>query len=267
MKIGITERGDAGLDFTWFDKLSKKTFYGFPFTGAVLITKNANPKFQQKVFDLIQLGFQNIVIHFTCTGWGHTPMEPNVPDYLTQLSYMETMINNGFPIEHCIIRVDPIIPTPEGMQKANMVFQQIQTLQAKYQTRFRIRISIIDKYQHICNRVNPLYEYTWNSKTDFYPSYQERANVLQLLSSYPDLSFETCAEPFLARDAKKLNIQNLTECGCISEKETELFHVVNVATTNYPAQRKGCLCLNCKTELLENRKRCPHQCAYCYWHD
>lgn len=65
MKIGITERGDAGLNLDWFEKLVQKSFYGFNFKGAVLITKNANNRFQHKVFYLMQqVGFPNIVIHF-----------------------------------------------------------------------------------------------------------------------------------------------------------------------------------------------------------
>ena len=276
MKIGITERGVAGLNLDWFEKLAQKSFYGFNFKGAVLITKNANNRFQHKVFYLMQqVGFPNIVIHFTCTGWGNTPMEPNVPDYKTQLNNMETMIANGFPIENCVIRVDPIIPTPEGIQRADTVLQEIQKLQNKYQTKIHVRISIIDKYQHVCDRINPVYEYMWNSKTNFYPNQQERYAVLSLVRSYPEIQFETCAEPFLVRDAKKYGLSNIIESGCISETETKLFGLTNTATRNYPPQRKNCLCLNCKTELLENRnpfnattcKPCAHQCKYCYWRD
>lgn len=201
--------------------------------------------------------------------------DKRVPDYKTQLNNMETMIANGFPIENCVIRVDPIIPTPEGIQRADTVLQEIQKLQNKYQTKIHVRISIIDKYQHVCDRINPVYEYMWNSKTNFYPNQQERYAVLSLVRSYPEIQFETCAEPFLVRDAKKYGLSNIIESGCISETETKLFGLTNTATRNYPPQRKNCLCLNCKTELLENRnpfnattcKPCAHQCKYCYWRD
>lgn len=103
MKIGITERGDAGLDFTWYEKLKKKGFYGFYYDGAILITKDANPQFQQKVFALLEQGFKNIIIHFTCTGWGGTAMEPNVPTYGTQIQQMRNMIEQGFPIQNCVL--------------------------------------------------------------------------------------------------------------------------------------------------------------------
>lgn len=42
LKIGITERGDAGLDFTWAQSLINHKV-----DGAILITKNINPTFTQ----------------------------------------------------------------------------------------------------------------------------------------------------------------------------------------------------------------------------
>lgn len=44
MKIGITERGDAGRDFSWESKLSSVA-------GAVLITKNITDAFIDKVIE------------------------------------------------------------------------------------------------------------------------------------------------------------------------------------------------------------------------
>lgn len=73
-KIGITERDDAGLDLSWADILKTNDY-----AGAVLITKNANPAFQNNVWELWNQSFKNIIIHFTCTGWGNTEMEPFVP--------------------------------------------------------------------------------------------------------------------------------------------------------------------------------------------
>ena len=45
MRIGITERGDAGIDFMWEKKLSAVD-------GAILITKSLNKTFLQKVLAL-----------------------------------------------------------------------------------------------------------------------------------------------------------------------------------------------------------------------
>lgn len=70
MKIGITEYGDAGVDFRWENKLKE-------IDGVILITKNLNDTFIKKVLN--HMSEIPIVVHCTCTGWGHTRMEPNVP--------------------------------------------------------------------------------------------------------------------------------------------------------------------------------------------
>lgn len=44
LRIGITERGDAGLDLSWTHRLSAMD-------GAILITKNLNDRFRQALPD------------------------------------------------------------------------------------------------------------------------------------------------------------------------------------------------------------------------
>ena len=66
-KIGATDGGDAGLDLSWKEKLSSVD-------GAVLITKRVTPKLIEAVRNL-----PNVIVHATCTGYGSTVLEPNVP--------------------------------------------------------------------------------------------------------------------------------------------------------------------------------------------
>lgn len=103
MRIGITEAGDAGLDLSWVNKLDK-------IDGAVLITKNITDKF----IDAVIANKDKLIIHATTTGMGGTVIEPNVPDYKTQLTQVQKLIDRGFPKNRIIIRVDPIIPTDNG---------------------------------------------------------------------------------------------------------------------------------------------------------
>ena len=84
MKIGITEYGDAGIDLRWKDRLTYMD-------GAILITKNITNAFTQAVFDVAKN--TPIILHATCTGWGGTVMEPNVPDYKTQLENTKHLID------------------------------------------------------------------------------------------------------------------------------------------------------------------------------
>ena len=81
MKIGITERGDAGINLAWVAKINQVD-------GLVLITKNITETFALNVLDLYSKGYK-IIVHCTCTGYGHSELEPNVPDYKTQLNSLK----------------------------------------------------------------------------------------------------------------------------------------------------------------------------------
>ena len=113
MKIGITEYGDAGVDFRWENKLKE-------IDGVILITKNLNDTFIKKVLN--HMSEIPIGVHCTCTGWGHTRMEPNVPDYKQQLAQMKKLIESGFPASRMVLRIDPIFPTEKGVKR---VFQML----------------------------------------------------------------------------------------------------------------------------------------------
>ncbi len=57
IKIGITERNDAGLDFSWYEKRNN-------YNGLILITKKLSDEFIEKVMDT------NCIVHTTITGLG-----------------------------------------------------------------------------------------------------------------------------------------------------------------------------------------------------
>lgn len=271
IKIGITEQGDAGLNFNWANKLQQMHWDGTlrhmvsDYDGAVLITKNAQPSFQKILLSLYhEKHYHNILLHLTCTGWGYTPMEPNVPNTDTQLSYLEDLLKAGFPINHVVLRLDPIIPTPEGLERAKQVLSH--PIVQKYKYQLQVRISVIDLYAHTKQRMSAA-GYTLPNLS-FRPTKTELQPVLQLLQQFPEFHYETCAEDTLCEmawdsDVTPLFIENN---GCISYKELELFQL---PTNQLPTggQRSTCHCLACKSELLNQRHRCPHHCLYCYWKD
>lgn len=248
MKIGITERGDAGLDLSWANKLQSTDM-------AILITKNLNGPFKEKVTAL-QHNF-NLIVHATCTGWGGTYMEPAVPDYKTQLDALKEL-TLSFPIEQCVLRVDPIIPTPMGLDRVRNVLQYAESLGLI--PGMRVRVSIIDEYAHVKARfakqgLPPVYQD--NRK---YPNANEIRLVKHLLAEFPQVTFETCAEMYLTG-------RNIERTGCVSAKDLAIFNLKPDTNQANPQNRLGCLCLCGKHELLENKHRCPHQCLYCYWKD
>ena len=111
IKFGITERGDIAFDNRWIYYVSTGQVQG-----AILISKGLPGK----------LGLTNmvkfkdkIIFHATTTGWGGTEIEPNVDDYETRLEKLINFVSESeFPMDHIVVRVDPIIPTEEGFSRA-----------------------------------------------------------------------------------------------------------------------------------------------------
>lgn len=108
MKIGITEAGDAGLDFSWVDKL---------FDINIIITKHLTTKNEQLIKALLE-NSHKIILHCTCTGYGGTKMEQNVPTPLEVHDGIKTLIQKGFPDIKCCIKNRPNYSNHKGHSKS-----------------------------------------------------------------------------------------------------------------------------------------------------
>lgn len=239
MKIGITERGDAGIDLSWGSRINEMDF-------AIIITKNVGaPGFAEEL-----MKYKNkVILHATVTGFGGTPVEPNVPSPQESYIAIKKVIEMGFPIEQIVLRVDPIIPTDKGIEQARSVMGYFKPLGIK-----RCRISILDMYPHVKERfrqhnIRVPYE-------SFTAPAHMKAKWMFMLNEFKDIyEFEACAEdlPFAT--------------GCISHKDMAILKIEpdQEDEANPFRQRTMCLCLTGKTELLTKKKQCPHGCLYCYW--
>lgn len=264
MKIGITERGDASIDYQWVEKLPSVD-------GTILITKNLTDRYIDTVIKCYENG-DKLIVHATCTGWGRTDFEPNVPDYKTQLHQLKKLIKKGFPADHCVLRIDPIFPTLSGLNRVMEVIHEFQKQKTGIK---RIRISVYDEYHHVKERLKAAgYRPCYGENFHASPKQMESvANALRQFS-YCTYShhgqvtmrnqFETCAEDLLV----KRYPHSFKQVGCVSNKDIELMGLEPVLNKEENGQqRTGCHCLTCKTELLTNKYRCPNQCIYCYWKD
>lgn len=264
MKIGITERGDASIDYQWVEKLPSVD-------GTILITKNLTDRYIDTVIKCYENG-DKLIVHATCTGWGRTDFEPNVPDYKTQLHQLKKLIKKGFPADHCVLRIDPIFPTLSGLNRVMEVIHEFQKQKTGIK---RIRISVYDEYHHVKERLKAAgYRPCYGENFHASPKQMESvANALRQFS-YCTYShhgqvtmrnqFETCAEDLLV----KRYPHSFKQVGCVSNKDIELMGLEPVLNKEENGQqRTGCHCLTCKTELLTNKYRCPNQCIYCYWND
>lgn len=246
MKVGITERGDAGIDLSWKSKLNNVD-------GAVLITKNITNEF----INTVMSSKIPLIVHCTCTGWGGSSLEPNVPKFTVQLNQLKKLIGSGFPSNNCVLRIDPIFPSETGLSKVEQVLNTFLSMKLGVS---RIRISIVDEYKHVKERYK---EHNWHPiyQNRFYPDTVQLKNVAAMLSKYPQLTFETCAEDKLA-----MLCANVISLGCVSKKDLEIMRLStpDILKEN-PQNRTGCHCLSCKTELLTNKHPCKNGCVYCYW--
>lgn len=243
MRIGITERGDPSIDFSWVEQMNNMD-------GVILITKNLT----DKVIESARPYFDKMIFHVTCTGYGGTKVEPNIPNYVEQLSQAQKLLSEGFSPERVVIRVDPIIPTQKGLKRAETVI-----CEAVIRGFTRFRISIMDAYPHVRERfrengMEPPYGDFFSASWDMMRDTDKM--LKELKSKFPNIVIESCAEG---------NLKETVRCGCVGEKDISLFglSVDNIDNSGY--QRKGCLCCSAKTELLAEKKQCPYKCLYCYW--
>lgn len=233
--IGITERGDAGLDFSWADKL---------YDANIIITKNPNDKFIEHALK----HKDKIILHITCTGFGGSVIEPNVPLPYVVINQTYKLIQLGFPKKQIVLRLDPIIPTNKGLMKTKEILNLFANIGIK-----RCRYSFLDIYPHVKQRFADI---GMNLPYDTFTAPKEMIdNAMDLLSEYEDIyEFESCAE----------NTKH--KLGCISQKDLGILGV-SMDTSNGGFQRNTCMCLGNKKELLKSKKRCSHKCLYCYWKD
>lgn len=243
MIFGVTEKGDPSIDYAWVKKMEIVD-------GAILITKNLTDKFIEEILKVKN----KVILHVSCTGYGGTVVEPNLPSYTKQLDNVKKLISLGFPKNQIVVRIDPIIPTKKGIEKVEDIVSYIKDdIQ-------RFRVSVIDLYPHVEQRFKdkglPI-PFEGFQATD--EQFQLLDNKLKELSKKYNVSFESCAEKYLF-STKKI--------GCVSESDFKLLGL-ELDTDELKQQRPTCLCCATKTELLEHKQvdhyGCGYKCLYCYW--
>lgn len=253
LAIGFTERGDGGLDTSWFEKRHKVD-------GIVIVTKNVTHACAERLLRCFRDGYP-ILLHAGRTGWGGTVIEPNIPTAELQLASVAKLVSCGFPRYQVTLRIDPVIPTPEGLERFRHVLRQARAYGLL--PGMRVRVSVMDDYAHVKARFRAMGLEPVYPGRQFQASPEQFAAVARIMLDNPDITFETCAET--AFDG----VPNAIRRGCLSMADLEILDLADGYSDNRvnPQGRNGCLCLGAKTELLSNRRRCPHRCAYCYWKD
>ena len=182
----------------------------------------------------------NCIVHATITGLGSSIYEPNVPDTNYSFYYFNNLCE-CIGEERVVLRIDPIIPTKEGVEKALDVYNKFYI-----ENKTRVRISFLDNYPHVKQRfieagLKPLLY-------NFHAPLELRKEILKL---FPNA--EVCGEP------------GIKSIGCVSEKDLEILRIEMPENVVKGFQRTECQCLSIKKEIFTERKQCPNRCLYCYW--
>jgi DNA repair photolyase len=236
--IGITERGDGGLEWEQvraaMDRLD----------AAIIVTKAPS-----KLLEWEGIEKEMVIVHCTITGWGGSKLEPNVRTWIEEIvAYKELLGKLGG--ERCVLRVDPVIPYEPFLGVARSMLSHLKPGS-------RARISFLDAYGFVRERFDKAgvsLGIPWergvhaplSARRAAFDNLQRWRGQLEVCG---EDGFNTCYGCISARDLFALGLD--TENALLPTRR----------------QRKECRCIVGKTELLDKKHPCPHECLYCYWRD
>lgn len=236
-QVGITETGEIAFNLETFDNLRSAN---------IIITKRLTNGLIEKLIECKD----KCILHLTCTGMGGSVIEPLVPTLDETLSKFDDLITAGFPIAQVVLRIDPIIPTPKGVQTAlNVIKSFINDYPIP-----RIRWSSLDMYEHVKDRFKEK-KYTLPYET--FHADQNKINglysVLYGICFVNDISLEACGEEGY-------------NTPCISQKDLDILGITDIQLIGSAKQRTMCSCPQNKIQILKQKpSQCENNCLYCFW--
>ena len=157
IKIGVTERGDAGWDLSWADKLGTVD-------GAIIITKNLSLKCINKLLSAYYNGYK-LILHCGCTGWGDTKLEPGAPGYQEQLQRLVNLFDQGF----CQRQLENVGFRRKGMLFFAGQYTSVYSLNHHITCRFEARQALI--YQLVLGLTGKSDKYNYSKAVHVYPPF------------------------------------------------------------------------------------------------
>lgn len=238
-EIGITETSDISFHLEAFDNLRRAN---------IIITKRLTDGLINKLL----IHKDKIILHLTVTGMGGTMVEPFVPPMETTKAKFDYLIESGFPVEQCVLRIDPIITTPKGIKTAISVLKLFRDSGIT-----RIRWSSLDLYDHVKERFGekgiPL------PQPKFHAHIVKRNGLYSILEGICQVEgwiLEACGEP------------DFEPTPCVSQRDLDILGIDDIKLVGKKGQRASCSCPSNKVELIQGKpERCGNSCLYCYWKD
>ena len=236
--IGITESSEVSFNLDVFDRL---------YDGNIIITKRLTNKLIDKLVEYKD----KIILHFTVTGFGGSVLEPFVPTLEISRKKFGQLLDKGFPIDHCVLRIDPCIPTEKGLETMVRVVETFSDTGIK-----RVRFSVLDMYDHVKKRFNESgIELPYET---FHAPLEDRKKMYDVLCELGEeygFAVEVCAEP------------GIESVSCLSQKDIDILGLTDkIKLVGNKGQRSNCGCPSNKTSLFKTKpERCLQKCLYCFW--
>ena len=236
--IGITESSEVSFNLDVFDRL---------YNGNIIITK----RLTNNLIDKLVEHKDKIILHFTVTGFGGSVLEPFVPPLEISRKKFGQLLDRGFPIDHCVLRIDPCIPTEKGLETMCKVVESFSDTGIK-----RVRFSVLDMYDHVKKRFNESgIELPYET---FHAPLEDRKKMYDVLCELGEkygFAVEVCAEP------------GIESISCLSQKDIDILGLTDkIKLVGNKGQRSNCSCPGNKVELIKDgfKKKCGNACKYCY---
>lgn len=200
------------------------------------------------------LGYDNLAISITITGWGGTWLEPGVPVPTEMIRHLNEIIEKFKGTQRLRLRIDPVVPTFEGIARASTVSMYVKEP-------INIVTSIIQIYkgqEEVARRLGIKMDlYTVKSGRALFPRKEVAERWLTALyKSNASLigRVQFCGMPY--------NIPGAIHTGCIDKSLLESIGVKDFK----PAigNRPSCKCVIKKRQIVQGK--CKHGCTYCYAH-
>jgi hypothetical protein len=243
------------VDFVWVTETSDPFFHWQPVADVaasgqpvVVYSKNLVP------VDFFRDN-PRVAVGLTITGWGGTWLEAGVIAPETMVAHFNN-VAEAVGCERLRLRIDPGIPTEEGLRRATAVLAGIVAP-------VRTITSLIQFYKGHDKLFSQLgidrSRYALRSGRALYPDPELAAWWLSgLLRARPDFAgcISFCGMPYLVAGAE--------HTGCVDDELLSAIGVTDFKRVAPGRQRPGCRCVITKRQALGGP--CSHGCLYCYAH-
>ena len=175
-------------------------------------------------------------------------MEPGSPSFTDSMAMFDEAVRM-LGKDRVVLRIDPIIPTPDGIVRAKTVHDFLTGVKctARPEHGTKSEDQLHGQLPARQGTVQGGGASGGQPGYDFHAPLAERLKIAEYF-----VGAEICGEPGM-------------KCtGCISELDLRILGI-EATPAMLGVQRPNCKCLAGKRELLKHRGQCASRCLYCYW--